>query len=100
MGRDHAPAMRRAHPGLALAPRLRTSLAAELGVGGREIAAVSGDDGVEDLPRQPGRRPRGAELLDRPIAVEVLASAEPQGMGLSQKSSSRTATSLVTRATS
>ena len=100
MGGDHAPAAGRPHPCLALPSRPGASLPPELGVGGREVAAVGGDDGVEDLPSQPGRGTGGAELLDLPVAVEVFAGAETQRMRTVQNSSSRTGTSLVTSAVS
>src|SRR3954470_5920563 len=49
---DHAPALRHAHPGLALAAIARAAVAAEFDVGGGEVMAVGGDHRLQHFAPQ------------------------------------------------
>ena len=83
MSGHHVPAVADADPGLHLAADLA-------GVGGAvkqrrgdsEVAAVGGDDGPRDRPRQADRRTGAAERCDLVVAVEVLTAAIANGAGI------------------
>ena len=85
MGADDAPTVWGAHPGLGLAALLAG--AQEFGVGGGEVRAVGGDDGVlEGAGEVEGRSPL-AELGDRPIAIEIFGGSIANSVGAIPKQS-------------
>src|SRR5438445_3611338 len=74
----HAPALRRAQPGLRLAATALLPLAAEFDVRGREVAPERGDHAPEQFARESLRRPRRTEGADRLVAIQVLGHAVAQ----------------------
>lgn len=80
MRRYHAPALRRPHPGLALASYARAAFALEFQVRGGEVLAIGGDDGAHDLSCKTLRGTLCAEGADLVVTVEVLAGAVTQGV--------------------
>src|SRR5580658_7366045 len=77
---DDEPAVGETDPGLHLPADLtRHGGAVEQGRGDRKIAAIGGDDGVRESPRQAGRRTRGAERLDLVIAEQIFGATETDG---------------------
>ncbi|KAG1390054.1 hypothetical protein G6F59_015327 [Rhizopus arrhizus] len=76
----HAPACRRAHPGLALATDALATVALEFQVGGGEVGAVGGDGRAPHAAGEALRRAPGAECADRVVAVQVFACAVAQGV--------------------
>src|SRR3954451_18644128 len=76
--RHHAPALRRAHPGLALPAGAVAADAAELDVGGGDIAPEGGDHGLEHVTLQALCRAASTEAGDGVEAVQVLVDAVAQ----------------------
>ena len=79
VGGDDAPAVGRAHPGVALPPGLARAMAAELAVGGAEVVAVGDDPDLQEIAvDDEAGIAAGAEGGDLVVAVELLADAEAQ----------------------
>ena len=81
VGGDDAPALGRTHPGVALPAGAVAAMAAELAVGGAEVAAVGDDPDLQQVAveHETGIA-AGAEGGDLVVAVELLADAVAQGV--------------------
>ena len=77
---NHAPALRGSHPGLALAPGTLTAHSMKLCIGRGKVAAISCDDDVHSLARQPLRRPTGSKGPNGFVAIQVFGCAIAQGV--------------------
>src|SRR5262245_27186852 len=81
MRRHDAPALRGAHPGVALAAGARTAVAPDLAVGGAEVMAVGDDPELQKIAiDDEARVAAGTEGGDLVVAVELLADAVTQGV--------------------
>src|ERR687897_3788572 len=73
VGGDDAPALGRTHPGVTLAAGAIAAVAAELAVGGAEIAAVGDDPDLQQVTiEHEAGIAAGAEGGDLVVAVELL----------------------------
>lgn len=82
MRRDDPPSIRGAYQRLGFAAGGRFAVALVFGVGGREVAAVGGDDGVEQRPAKWAEFAAAAEIRDRLPALQVLADAVARRGGM------------------